>query len=108
MSCVAHLQSLRWVGGLITTAFQIGSALGLAICSIPQHAVSSRYQKTDTLSDKEIRLKSFAAGLWTSLALAGVALLLALVGMKRGILPNRTEPEVEPAGGEEKVAPMVV
>lgn len=95
-------------GGLITTAFQIGSALGLAICSIPQHAVSTRHRKEETFSDEENLLKSFAAGLWTSMAMAVTALLLAVWGMEWGIRPNQRKEVVAqnaevPKEGEEEV-----
>lgn len=95
-------------GGLITTAFQIGSALGLAICSIPQHTVFVRQQRKGISNDKEVLLMSFAAGLWTSMGMAVVALLLATVGMKWGIRPNRPDAVVEQTAevtkqGEEKV-----
>lgn len=38
-------------------------------------------------------MKSFAAGLWTAMAMAAVALVIALVGMKWGIRPNQSEAE---------------
>lgn len=85
------IQTSRLLGGLISTAFQLGSALGLAICSIPQHAVLAHFQKKKSFNDKEAQLKSFAAGLWTAMALAAVALMIALVGMKWGFRPNQSE-----------------
>jgi hypothetical protein len=47
------------------------------------------------LNDEEIQLKSFAAGLWASMAMAAVALLIAIVGMRWGMRPNQPEETVE-------------
>lgn len=96
-------------GGLITTAFQIGNSLGLAICSIPQDIVYKRQYHVpngnditpqDLLHAIELQrlTKSLTAGLWTSMALAGVGVLLALVGIRRGVRPNRAK-AVEEADG---------
>jgi hypothetical protein len=45
----------------------------------------TRYQRDDTLGEPEKRLRSFAAGLWTTVGFAGVALALATYGIIRGI-----------------------
>jgi hypothetical protein len=45
----------------------------------------TRYQRDETLGEPEKRLRSFAAGLWTTVGFAGVALALATYGMIRGI-----------------------
>jgi hypothetical protein len=91
---------------LIVTAFQIGNSLGLAICSIPQDVVYKRHHPHGSdapqdFSGAEVdRLtKALTAGLWTAMALAGVGVLFALIGIRRGVRPNRmievVEEEVE-------------
>jgi hypothetical protein len=44
----------------------------------------TRYQRDETLGETEKRLRSFAAGLWTTVGFAGVALALATYGIIKG------------------------
>ena len=70
-------------GGLVNTAFQIGTALGLSLCSVAQYSlVDAEDHKPD---DPHEAMRGLAAALWVSMGMAGLALLLALIGMKRGI-----------------------
>ncbi|KAJ9093727.1 hypothetical protein QFC21_006323 [Naganishia friedmannii] len=96
-----------------TNFWAVGNSLGLAICSIPQDVVYKRHSQANhaqqDLATAELNrlAKSLAAGLWTAMALAGVGVLFALVGIRRGVRPGRAIMEEEGEVGlqvrEEKV-----
>ena len=70
-------------GGLVNTAFQIGTALGLSLCSVAQYSLVD--PEGHTSSDPRETMRGLAAALWVSMGMAGLALSLALFGMQRGI-----------------------
>ncbi|KAI9930774.1 hypothetical protein ASPWEDRAFT_107167 [Aspergillus wentii DTO 134E9] len=68
-------------GGMLNTAFQIGSGVALAISAAVTEAVDVK--KGHDLSQQ------YATGLWCSAGLAGLGLLVSLFGVKnRGIGPS--------------------
>jgi hypothetical protein len=73
----------QFSGGLVNTAFQIGTALGISLCSIAQYSFVDAEEHTS--DDPHKTMRGLAAALWVSMGMAGLALLLALVGMQRGI-----------------------
>lgn len=70
-------------GGLVNTAFQIGTAIGLAVCSIVQNSQSGGLSNEQM--DTHARARSLSAGLWMATGLAGVSCLMALLFIKRSI-----------------------
>lgn len=67
----------------MNTAFQIGVAIGLAVCSIVQNARANGLHGDEM--DTYARARSLTAGLWMTTGFAGLSFLLALVFIKRSI-----------------------
>lgn len=58
----------------------------------------SRDQRDEPFGETEKRLRSFAAGLWTTMGFAGLALALTTYGIIRGVLSYRNKsPDVPTA-----------
>jgi hypothetical protein len=70
--------SLCVAGGLINTAFQIGTAIGLAVCAVARHALAGDEGSEDT----HRVMRGLSGALWVSMGLAGLALILAIGGIR--------------------------
>ncbi|KAJ9116634.1 hypothetical protein QFC20_000567 [Naganishia adeliensis] len=68
-------------GGLINTAFQIGTAVGLSLCGVVSGSVSGHNKETE---DDWATMRAYSAALWMSTGLVGLAFLIALFGIKGG------------------------
>ncbi|KAJ3809432.1 MFS general substrate transporter [Lentinula aff. lateritia] len=68
-------------GGLINTAFQIGSGFGLAITSLVYENV---LQKQPNPTDPSSLMKGYQAALFTSCGLVGGSLLLSILTVRNG------------------------
>ncbi|KAF5392230.1 hypothetical protein D9757_001595 [Collybiopsis confluens] len=68
-------------GGLINTAFQIGSGFGLAITSLVYENV---LKKQPSQSDPSSLMKGYQAALYTSCGLVGGSLLLTIFTVRQG------------------------
>ncbi|KAJ5105003.1 hypothetical protein NUU61_002350 [Penicillium alfredii] len=78
-SVPVHVKSLS--GGMLNTAFQIGSGVALAISAAVTETVD--IQKGHTLAQQ------YSTGLWCSAGLAGLGLIFGLIGVRRkGIGPD--------------------
>lgn len=68
-------------GGMINTAFQIGSGVALAISSAVTQSVDA--------SKGHSQVQEYTTGLWCTAGLAGVGFLFSLVGVRhKGCNPN--------------------
>lgn len=67
----------------MNTAFQIGVAIGLAVCSIVQNSRANGLH--GDVMDPYARARSLTAGLWMATGFAGLSFLLALAFIKRSI-----------------------
>jgi hypothetical protein len=67
-------------GGLINTAFQIGTAVGLALCGVVFGSVPGHQSDADDWA----RMKAYSAALWMSTGLVSLSFLIALFGIKGG------------------------
>jgi hypothetical protein len=67
----------------VNTAFQIGVAIGLAVCSIVQNSRSNGLHAEEM--DTYDRARTLTAGLWMATGFAGLSFLLALMFIKRSI-----------------------
>ncbi|KAJ9112304.1 hypothetical protein QFC19_000723 [Naganishia cerealis] len=77
-SVPASIKSMT--GGLINTAFQIGTAVGLALCGVVFGSVTGNENDVDEWA----KMKAYSAALWMSTGLVSLALLIALFGIKGG------------------------
>ncbi|KAF5346797.1 hypothetical protein D9758_015728 [Tetrapyrgos nigripes] len=68
-------------GGLINTAFQIGSGFGLAITSVVNESV---LKKQVNQNDPNSVMKGYQAALFTSSGLVGASLVLSVVAVRAG------------------------
>lgn len=73
-------------GGMINTAFQIGSGVALAISSAVTQSVDANKGHS--------QVQEYTTGLWCTAGLAGVGFLFSLVGVRhKGCNPNESGKE---------------
>lgn len=60
----------------------------------------SRYHQDGALGETEKSLRSFVAGLWTTVGFAGIALALAVFGIVRGLRRKAEVTEPGPADAQ--------
>lgn len=68
-------------GGLANTSFQLGSGVGVAVASAVAQAVLRKAKDPESIPSV---LQSYQAAMWTCSGLAGVGIVLSLVGVKAG------------------------
>ncbi|KAK7461397.1 hypothetical protein VKT23_008575 [Stygiomarasmius scandens] len=68
-------------GGLINTAFQVGSGFGLAITSVVNESV---LKKQENPTDPNSIMKGYQAALFMSCGLVGVSLVLSIFTIRAG------------------------
>ena len=68
-------------GGLINTAFQIGTAVGLSLCGVVAGSISGHDKQDD---DDWEKMRAYSAALWMSTGLIGLSTIIALFGIKGG------------------------
>ncbi|GAA5878624.1 hypothetical protein JCM1840_003531 [Sporobolomyces johnsonii] len=70
-------------GGLINTAFQIGSAVGLALCGVVQGSVASKSATSVAHTPAEL-MKGYSAALWMGMGLVGIGFVISAIGIRGG------------------------
>ncbi|GAA5943159.1 hypothetical protein JCM1841_000988 [Sporobolomyces salmonicolor] len=63
-------------GGLVNTAFQIGSAVGLALCGVVQGSVVSKSDTSVDQTPAEL-MKGYSAALWMGMGLVGFGFVIS-------------------------------